>query len=69
MFRNNEFCVVENYDEVAYVAQGFGWNCGRPVFLVLSILAQSILGEFSLFLILPGAGIFIYLNPELMRGD
>lgn len=37
--------------------------------LVLSILAQSILGEFSLFLILPGAGIFIYLNPELMRGD
>ena len=38
-------------------------------FLVLSILTQSVLGEYSLFLILPGAGIFIYLNPELMRGD
>ena len=37
--------------------------------LVLSVLAQSVLGEYSLFLILPGAGIFIYLNPELMRGD
>ena len=37
--------------------------------LVLSILAQSVLGEYSLFLILPGVGIFIYLNPELMRGD
>ncbi len=31
MFRNNEFCVVENYDEVAYVDQGSGWNCGCPV--------------------------------------
>ena len=38
-------------------------------FLVLSILAQSVLGEYSLFLLVPGAGIFIYLNPELMRGD
>ena len=38
-------------------------------FLVLSILAQSVLGEYSFFLILLEAGIFIYLNPELMRGD
>ena len=38
-------------------------------FLVLSILAQPVLGEYSLFLLVPGAGIFIYLNPELTRGD
>ena len=32
MFRDNEFCVMGNYDEVAYVDQGSGWNWGSPVF-------------------------------------
>lgn len=37
--------------------------------VALAFLSKSVLGDYSLFLILPGAAAFIYLNPELMRGD
>ena len=39
------------------------------LFLALSFLLHPVLGDYSQFLILPGAAIFTYLNPELIRGD
>ena len=37
--------------------------------LIPSLLFQPWLGEYRLFLILPGVAVFIYLNPELWRGE
>ena len=37
--------------------------------IVLSWVLEFVLGELSLFLLLPGALLFIYLNPELMSGE
>ena len=39
------------------------------LFLALSFLLHPVLEDYSQFLILPGAAIFTYLNPELIRGD
>ena len=36
--------------------------------IVLSWLVEPYLGETSLLIFLPGGALFIYLNPELMRG-
>lgn len=37
--------------------------------IVLSWVLEFVLGELSLFLLLPGALLFVYLNPELMSGE
>ena len=37
--------------------------------VLLVWLLSGILGEAALFFLLPGGGIFIWLNPELMRGE
>ena len=41
--------------------------------VLLSVLLvwglEPVLGEMSLFLILVGGGLFIWLNPELMSGE
>ena len=37
--------------------------------LISALLLQPWIGEYGLFLILPGAVVFIYLNPELWRGE
>lgn len=36
---------------------------------VASWLLEPVLGNMAMFLLLPGGAIFIWLNPELMRGD
>lgn len=43
--------------------------CAVLLCLVLSFfLLAPLLGDYQLFVLLPGAAIFIYLNPELMSG-
>lgn len=42
--------------------------CAVLLCLVLSFLLTPLLGDYQLFVLLPGAAIFIYLNPELMSG-
>lgn len=37
--------------------------------LISALLLQPWIGEYGLFLILPGAVVFICLNPELWRGE
>lgn len=37
--------------------------------LCLSWWLEKYLADMAMFLILPGAAMFIVLNPELMRGD
>ena len=37
--------------------------------LALNFLLQPFLGEYSQFLLFPGMTVFVYLNPELIRGD
>ena len=40
------------------------------LFSVLLVwLLTNVLGEMAMFLLLVGGGIFIWLNPELMRGE
>lgn len=39
------------------------------VSIVLSWVLEFVLGDLSLFLLLPGALLFVYLNPELMSGE
>ena len=40
------------------------------LFSVLLVwLLTDVLGEMAMFLLLVGGGIFIWLNPELMRGE
>lgn len=39
------------------------------VSMAVANAVSSTWGEASLFLVLPGAAVFIWLNPELMRGD
>lgn len=36
--------------------------------ILLSWVLEFVLGDLSLFLLLPGALLFLYLNPELMSG-
>ena len=36
--------------------------------IALSVFLQQEIGEYSLFIILPGMAVFIYLNPELWSG-
>ncbi|WP_162609458.1 hypothetical protein [Flavonifractor sp. An82] len=45
---------------------------GTAIFLVslaLAFFLEAFLGDYSQFITLLGAAAFIYLNPELMRGD
>lgn len=37
--------------------------------LISALFLQPWIGEYGLFLILPGAVVFICLNPELWRGE
>lgn len=37
--------------------------------LISALFLQPWIGEYGLFLILPGAAVFICLNPELWRGE
>lgn len=37
--------------------------------LALSWWLEQYLGAVALLALLPGAGLFIYLNPELMKGE
>ena len=37
--------------------------------VLLVWLLTDLLGEAALFFLLPGGGIFLWLNPELMRGE
>lgn len=37
--------------------------------ILLVWLLTDVLGEVSIFFILIGGGVFIWLNPELMRGE
>lgn len=36
--------------------------------IALSVFLQQEIGAYSLFVMLPGAAVFIYLNPELWSG-
>lgn len=38
------------------------------VSVAVSWFLEPFLGDMSLFLMLPGAAVFIWLNPELIRG-
>lgn len=38
-------------------------------FVILSYCLSDILGNLSMLLIILGSIIFVYLNPELMRGE
>ena len=39
------------------------------VSLLLALFLQNFLEETAFFFVIPGAAFFMWLNPELMRGD
>lgn len=70
MFRDNEF--FGGADEMKKLPLPVRILLGAASVLVsvaVSWFLEPFLGDMSLFLILPGAAVFIWLNPELMRGD
>ena len=71
MFRNNEFFNWRNL----FMMKWSMWVrvvigvAAVLLCLISALFLQPWIGEYGLFLILPGAVVFIYLNPELWRGE
>lgn len=70
MFRNNELlfevCVMKNYSQRTRLILGIA---AVLISVLLVWLLTDVLGEAAMFLLPVGGGIFIWLNPELMRGE
>ena len=68
MFRNNEFLerlTVMKWPEWVRILVG---TAAALLSIALSVFLQQEIGAYSLFVMLPGVAVFIYLNPELWSG-